>query len=195
MSNVIDFQAALNARRVAAAIAAREEAERQREAVGKYAPAYCDPANLFVGCKYDSVKGMRIVDVAKRVREDIKALKLDKGFKISVRSDARSIDVRVVKVPAGFKFWSVARAAWFKQFGDRRMFPGSNADQRSAEYLGLKGKLEAIRDAYQRDNSDISSDYFDVNFYGSVEFEGDWAALKAEAEEAPVDYWADNAGA
>ena len=31
--------------------------------------------------------------------------------------------------------------------------------------------LERIHDAYNHDGSDIQSDYFDVNYYGSVNFE------------------------
>lgn len=222
MSNVIDFQAVLNARRHAAAVAAAEElkakavanekakladhlgggfgaeliadvvveqVEKQRaaEKAGKYVPAYCDPANEFRGCKYEAVKNMRVVDIAKRVREDIKALKLRKGFKVSVRSDYNSIDIRVVAVPADFKYWSEERCDFYKQFGEDKLFRCANMEAHSPEYLDVKARLQAIHNSYNRDNSDLSSDYFDVNYYGHVGFPGEWAALKVEAENARDD--------
>lgn len=222
MSNVIDFQAAVNARRHAAAAAAAEalkakavanekakladhlgggygaeliadvvveqvEKQRQAERAGKYVPAYCDPANEFKGCKYEAVKNLPVVQIAKRVREDIKALKLRKGFKISVRSDYNSIDVRVVGVPADFRYWSEERCDFYKQFGDDKLFRVANMDAHSAEYQDVKAKLQAIHDSYNRDNSDLSSDYFDVNYYGQVSFPGEWAALKVESENARDD--------
>lgn len=162
-------------------------------------PAYCDPANEFRGAKFEAVRSLDVKEIAKRMRADVKALKLPAGFKVRIWIErfagGQSIDLRVDEVPEGFKFWSVKMAAWRKQFGDNfdHRAPLRGDEQHSAEYNELRGKLDAIYMAYKRDNSDSQSDYFNVNFYGSVGFAGDWAALKAEAADAPADYWAPDA--
>jgi hypothetical protein len=232
MNNVINFQAAVNARRVAADRAAYDAAAAERSmnqkiaiagdlvdnlGVGmreaafvahemvekaealkaaKYQPAYCDPANEFKGSKYAATRDLDIKEVAKRMRDDIKALKLRAGFKVAVRiqrfSGGQSIDVRVSSVPADFVFWSDAYASWYKQFGDNHShrFPGRGGEQKSAEYASVEERLKEIHDSYNRDNSDSSSDYFNVRYYGDVNFDGAWAALKVEAAANAGNYWA-----
>lgn len=44
--------------------------------------------------------------------------------------------------------------------------------------------LEGIHRAYNHDGSDVMTDYFDVNYYGSVEFESEWGAKHRAAENA-----------
>jgi len=165
-------------------------------------PAYCDPANESRGAKYDATKSLDVAEIAKRMRAEIKALNLRAGFKISVTiqrfSGGRSIDIRVREVPADFRYWSDAAASYEKQFGagcggGLWRFPGGPKDQHSAEYIDVESKLEAIHGAYNRDNSDSMSDYFDVRYYGSVGFDGAWQALKDEAAASAGDYWSESA--
>jgi hypothetical protein len=232
MTNVIDFQAVLNARRVAVEVDRRAELDRQRvvnktvdvasdlalefgldipeaafvakalvekaEALkaAKYQPAYCDPANEFRGSKFEATRSLDVKEIAKRMRADIKALGLGAGFKCAVRIDrfsgGQSIDIRVT-VPDDFKFWAEPRVSWFKQFGDNGRFPGPMEDQYSPEFIAMKERLDAVHNSYNRDNSDSSSDYFCVRYYGSVNFDGMWQGLKDQAAAYEGQYWADDA--
>lgn len=226
MSNVIDFAAALNARRANATILARETAARAEQeradianrlggTVGaqiiadvvmdlkakekeagapKFMPAYCDPANETRGSKYEATRNLPLTEVAKRMRDDIKELKLAKGFKVSVRvRHHSSIDIDVTQVPEGFRYYSDKYASWCKQFphADYRA-PMPVAERHSGQYNELKAKLQRIHDAYNRDNSDSMVDYFDVRYYGHAEISGAWKGGKAEIEAARGDYWADD---
>lgn len=168
---------------------------KEREASApKYMPAYCDPNNETRGAKHDATKGMRVVDVAKRVREDIKALKLVKGIKVSVRSDYNSIDIRVTGLPSDFPVMSEKAASWRKQFGDRADYPFAWVEARSDELRALLDSLKAIHGAYNRDNSDSSVDYFDTRYYGTADL--DWQVQREhEAREvaaSPGTYWAED---
>ena len=195
MGQVICFEAAKRARQLAdqpiGMVAAM--CGLMPDGAPRPVPAYCDPANERRGTKYDAVESLSVVEIAKRMRADIKALKLAKGFKVAVRCrHGRSINIHVEAVSAGFKFYSEPAAAWAKQFGVDALhrFPGNRDAQMSAEYLAVRAKLDAIHASYNRDNSDLSSDYFDVHFYGSVNFDGVWQALKDEAAASPGNYWA-----
>lgn len=115
MTNIIDFAAALNARRAAAqqaaidAAAARRAAE-EREQIAQtlgggigaqiiadvvaelrqekrtdLRPAYCDPSNEVRGSKYEATRDLRHTEIAQRIRADIKAAGLPAGVKVSVR--------------------------------------------------------------------------------------------------------------
>lgn len=232
MSNVIDFAAAINARRTNSAILAREtaaaaRAEQERADIAnklggtigaqiiadvvmdlkakdkeagapKFMPSYCDPENEVRGAKHEATKSLDITEIAKRMRADIKALNLAKGFKFAVRtqrySGGQSIDISITAVPEDFRTMSEKAATWCKQFpnAEHRM-PLSATDQHSEAYNELMGKLNRIHAAYNRDNSDSMVDYFDRRYYGSVGL--DWRIShdlrKAEIADARDDYWAD----
>jgi len=166
---------------------------KAKEQETKYVPAYCDPSNEVRGAKYEATRNLDITEIAKRMRADIKALNLRPGFKVAVRtqrySGGQSIDIRVTALPDDFRVYSEARASWDKQFPNSYRPPLSVADQHSPEYNEVKAKLEAIHNAYNRDNSDSMTDYFDTRYYGSVNFEGTWERGKAEVEASPGTYW------
>lgn len=130
------------------------------------------------GYKYDELtKYESTSETAKRIRADIRQA-VNEGLlpgapvKYSVRSDVNSIDVMV-------KGW----IGWGED----------------PNYEPAKMTLQRIHGAYNHDGSDIQSDYFDVNYYGSVVFEtpehaafmaGEKARLaqrKAEREAALTD--------
>jgi hypothetical protein len=179
----------LGAQVVASVIIEREE----KEQAGRYVPAYCDPSNEVRGAKYETTRSLDIKDIAARMRADIKALKLNKAIKVSVRiqrfSGGCSIDIRAT-VPETFRFWSDAAASWFKQFPlhDNRI-PLGRDEQHAPEYATLIGQLERIHGAYNRNNSDSSSDYFCVRYYGHASIDGAWQARQREAEASPGNYW------
>ncbi|WP_142850693.1 hypothetical protein [Telmatospirillum sp. J64-1] len=152
-------------------------------------PAYCDPANEVRGAKYDATKGLSRKEIAARIRADIKeaqkAGKIDKGVKVSVRtstySGGGSIDLTVTALPESFRLWSPEYVAWVQENPHDPYPPFAYTDQRSGEYNALMETLRSIQQAYNRDNSDSMSDYFDCRFYGDVSL--DWR-LEAERRKA-----------
>lgn len=95
-----------------------------------------------VGPKYK--KGMSLKEITASVRQDVKAIKLPPGVKLGVRMRdglAVVIDIK-----------------------------GYTGDQQSPEAKALKAEIEAVRDAYNRSNSDPMSDYSDETYYGNTDF-------------------------
>tara|TARA_B100000749_G_C18424901_1_gene465155 strand:+ start:176 stop:889 length:714 start_codon:yes stop_codon:yes gene_type:complete len=176
-----------------------EQRQIEQARADRFVPAYCDPENEKRGTKHDATRNLDISEIAKRMRADIKALQLGSGIKTSVRiqrySGGQSIDIRITALPSGFAILSDQAASWRKQFPQRAHdCPGSLTDQRSAEFHSLMTRLERIHGAYNRDNSDSMTDYFDVRYYGSVSL--DWQ-LRRDLEAAQVDanpgtYWAED---
>lgn len=167
----------------------------------KFMPAYCDPSNETRGAKYDATRDLSRVEIAKRMRADIKALQLPQGFKVSVRTESYSgggsIDIRVTAVPAGFRYYSDAAASWCKQFPAREhRMPMAWDEALSADWRELRAKLRAIHGAYNRDNSDAMTDYFDTRYYGDVDIE--WQLARdlraADVAASPGTYWHESAG-
>ncbi len=148
----------------------------ERADAGRPMPAYCDPANEVRGAKFDATKGLTQVEIAARIRQDIKdALKsglLPKGVKVSVRcksySGGGSIDINITAVPPGFRVCNPKYVAWRKENPQDSFPPFRACDMRSDEYSAVLETLKGIHDAYNRDNSDSMSDYFDVRYYGDV---------------------------
>ena len=94
------------------------------------------------GSKYK--KGMSLKEITASVRQDVKAIKLPPGVKLGVRMRdglAVVIDIK-----------------------------GYTGDQNSPEAKALKAEIEAVRDAYNRSNSDPMSDYSDETYYGNTDF-------------------------
>lgn len=167
-------------------------AEKQK--VYRPMPAYCDPANEFRGLKYDATKDLSNREIAQRIRADIKALKLAKGFKISVRSDYRAINIAVMAVPDDFRLLTDKAASWFKQFPGREL-PGYYADRFGPDYRALIDALQDIMNAYNRDNSDSMTDYFDKRFYGfvKIDYQLERDLQRREVDASPGNYWAEHA--
>lgn len=160
---------------------AEETAKRPR-----HVPAYCDPNNEARGSKYEA--GLSTVEIAKRLRAEIKAAikdgKLPK-MTVSVRvPHYNDLQIRISDLPLNpyTRLYAAARNASLD------LYNTPWRDQvHTAEALAIRDRLEEMAQAYRRDNSDISSDYFDCNFYLSVNFDWKWDAdqLKAlQAEEA-----------
>lgn len=156
----------------AKALEAAKEIEQIKDAENRYMPAYCDPRNEYRGSKYEATRGLSMVEVAKRIRADIKQMiqagTLPKGIKVSVRvAHYNALRVNITALPAGFKVYkeSYARATKnFTQPADRYndYFDGVYTD----EMQSVLDALDANTSSYNRDNSDIMTDYFDVRFYG-----------------------------
>lgn len=140
------------------------------------------------GSKYD--RSLNIVEIAKLVRGEIKAAIKSGAMpacKVSVRSDKNSLRVEVTEVPAGFVICSPERV---RHERDYPYEPSYSRGRFTPEAQAVREMLQSFMDAYNRDNSDIMTDYFDVNFYGHAEFNWELeAADKARtlaSFEAPV---------
>lgn len=129
----------------------------------------------FEGSKYRRTANLPRTEIAKLMRADIKALKLPKGFKISVRTETfaggGSIDIRLTAVPEGFN-----------------LIESISDDIRATRTLTAAAKrlmdnLESIHSAYQYDSSDIMTDYFNCRYYGHAGI--DESLLDAEQARRP----------
>lgn len=159
----------------------RQFAERmQPQKVQGGRPArYRDPSNEPFGSKYEATRVLSLTEIAKRIRSDIKesiaAGSIVKGVKVSVKtrtySGGGAIDVRVTALPRGFRVLNPAYSMWCAEFPDDHHAPFSPADQRSGELRALTNALASIYGAYNRDNSDSMTDYFDRRYYGTVAME------------------------
>jgi hypothetical protein len=139
-------------------------------------------SNIAYGKKYDAK--LTGPEISKAVRKDIKeAIKAGKlpSIKTSVRYDhfsgGKSIDVTVMGWPASIRMQNPERVRF------DHLHPGKdNRDLPHYTEIGqeILRKLEEIRSAYNFDGSDIMTDYFHVNYYGSVHI--DWQAERDERQ-------------
>lgn len=135
--------------------------------------------------KTDGVNQHDAADIAKRIRQDIKAM-LPPGFKPSmftVRSSkysmGQSIKIGVKEVPEGFRLFE--SEATEDQYGDKR-YPMTR------DAVALLKALKAIGNAYRYDNSDSQTDYFDTNFYFDAGYDRDLMdAQRGMAENAKAE--------
>lgn len=125
------------------------------------------------GKKYD--KSLDVTDIAVLVRKDvkdgIKKGELPAALKVSVRvsrySMGRSISIEVKEVPEGFTIRNPERIK-FEESDPNWIRRASEFPIQTAEASALQDKLEAILAAYNYDGSDLMTDYYNVNFAGSV---------------------------
>jgi hypothetical protein len=130
-----------------------------------HVPSY----NNFTGSKFDS--NLSIVEIAKRVRADIKAAikagDLPAGLKVSVRAETFSggCALRVCIMACPFNIMNIARVEF--DMDHPHDYPETEEvraryNERASE---MQEALDSIVQAYNRDSSDIASDYFNVKFY------------------------------
>lgn len=124
----------------------------------------------------EDLKRLGVVETAKRVRAEIKALQasgtLPKG-KISVKTDKYSmgcsLTVRVVSVEADLfnpsRLWHEIASP--NNYWDKSDYMA--LDRSSAEGERVEAVLEAIVAPYHRDDSDSMTDCYNVNFHKSID--------------------------
>lgn len=159
---------------IADVVEAKEAAKAERH---RPMPAYCDPTNETRGSKYDATRDLSLVEIAKRMREDIKlaikAGQIPGGLKVAVRvRHHNAIDMRVTAAPAGMTLWNPAFLRWLDEDQRSSRFIPFNGDRYAPAFNVVMDALKSIRSAYNRDNSDSMSDYFDVRYYGDVGMDG-----------------------
>jgi hypothetical protein len=140
------------------------------------------------GYKYAEGGRLDTAAIAKLIRADIKQAKaeglLPERWKYSVTisrfSGGSSIDVRVKGCADAWQRCPghqigaphlACRNPWCKAGGIHRDLPDAQYhDALTEEAQAAKMTLERIHNAYNHDGSDVMVDYFDVNYYGSVNF-------------------------
>jgi len=130
-----------------------------------------------VGGKYN--RDLSIVEIAKRVRADLKmAVKSGEipnakfGVRIARFAGGRSLDVKIGM--NGVDLIGVlnpVHAVVFNRFHD--YLDGHYAPRHTPEGERILAAVAKLVAAYNFDHSDSMTDYFHVNFYGSVEFASD----------------------
>lgn len=141
----------------------------------KPGPAYCNPENESRGSKYEANAGKSLPELAKLMREDIKAAKkrgqLPKALKVSVRSEYFSgggaIRMSITALPEDQRLYTERYAIETDNF-TRSPDCFSDVKRYTDEVTSWIDVLKEIHQAYNRNNSDSMSDYFDVNYYGDV---------------------------
>lgn len=161
------------------------------------------------GYRYEEGGKLDTAAIAKLIRRDIKTAifegLLPCRWSYSVKTDrfagGSSIDIRVKDcadawMPCpGYKVgsrhdlpnggWTATGCGdpWCKAGGIHKDLPGAQEhDVLTEEAQAAKMTLERIHGAFNHDGSDTMVDYFDVNYYGSVDFQSVRAA-RWEAEE------------
>jgi hypothetical protein len=136
--------------------------------------------NRIQGEKYDET--LDVAQIAKKVRKDIaeamrggRLPKMTVSVRISRYSMGQSIDVTLAGAPQPI-------------FNPDRLRSGhAHVDGRALPIYNDYGRdilehVEAIVAAYNYDNSDSQSDYYDTNFGGDVRFETNWQVARRELE-------------
>lgn len=137
-------------------------------------------SDKFRGEKYDDA--LSITQCAARIRADIKEAvrtgALPSGTYSVRTAHGRSINVRISHIP--FMIPNRQRVCFDLHH------PNVNVSMTVIPHLSdlgnaLVDKVKKIVTAYQRDNSDTMTDYFDVNFYEDVTFDWEWKTKQREA--------------
>lgn len=114
-----------------------------------------------IGAKFEATKDMRIAEVAKLIRKDLK----DQfpGLKFKVNSGVSTfhpyVDVTVCSLPAGVTVRNQAPH-----------LAGALRAWMSDEAIALSNAVQAVVNAYNWDNSEPQSDYYNSRFFESVQF-------------------------
>ena len=103
-----------------------------------------------VGNKYKEVKNLTVVEIAKLVRKDLKQFN---DCKFSVTSDRNTISIYLKDSPLNRL-----------EIYDQSQELGWGGKVISIE-KDLRKKVKEILDQYNYNNSEMMTDYFDVNFY------------------------------
>jgi hypothetical protein len=124
------------------------------------------------GAKYD--KALDIAEIAKRVRADLKALvkarTIPQGkYSVTIQrfSGGCSLKVKMDQLTSPSLMLNPERVKFEKE--NPHAFPG-HLPQFSSAGKALLNTVESVVNAYNFDGSDTASDYWNVNFYGSVDF-------------------------
>jgi hypothetical protein len=122
------------------------------------------------GSKYD--REMTLNEIAKAVREDIKAAKkagdLPRDIKVSVRGERSSMHWALnveVKACDSVQILNTEWVKFWMENGNRPTPRVCEVDRHTDKAKSILMTLEAITEVYNFDNSDPITDYYHVNFH------------------------------
>ena len=144
---------ALGAKAADIADAVSERDEPVAPKAGTPGPTF-DSRSGFKGPKYQGYRPVKVVaqDVRRDLKDAVANGELPQGLKFSVKSDNRGTNAVRVRVSG------VARTR-------------DDYGRLTGEAKAVYDKVDSIVNAYNRDNSDIMTDYFDVDYYGTVQLD------------------------
>lgn len=116
--------------------------------------------NGIVGAKYQ--RGANIKDIAKLVRTEIKKALPNFKYSITIErfSGGQAMNIKMVTAPNGFVF-----AEENENYHPGGWGQDSEVWDTSKAYNKVRRTVSQIVNAYNYDDSDTQTDYFDVNFY------------------------------
>lgn len=130
-------------------------------------PAYYDNVKA-VGSKYIPHRPTR--DVAKDIRADLKAAQktgaIPADVNVSVRTRSFSGGAAIDVTLTG---WDDDKI-WHQETVENPVGPGYVKNTLTPQAKAIQAHAKSIVDAYNYDNSDPMTDYFEVDFYGSVDW-------------------------
>jgi hypothetical protein len=132
--------------------------------------------DIVYGAKYEQTKNMSNKEVAKIIRTEIRTYmkQFGKKYKVSVKlHHYNSINVTVTPNEEINPFSKGYTNAIINDETRDYLYTNSLNQRYNLELSKILDDLDDIKEAYNYDGSDIQTDYFNVRFYGSVQFE-DW---------------------
>lgn len=141
-------------------------------------------AREFRGGKY--LSGRSVKECAACIRTDLKEAvktgKLPQGKYSVVMRHHHAITVTL----SDLQFVTLNRARVALQSAFPNLYPPNDSRLCVYSAMGkaLMERVESMVNAYQRDDSDVQSDYFDVNFYEDVKYDWEWEKGQRSAIEA-----------
>ena len=134
------------------------------------------------GAKYDQVSRLSTTEIAALIRADLKLAR--KAGKMAAKAGDLAVADPIADAPDGIRFsvrseyfsgGSAIRIAilripeaWGYEEREDRDWPGRKYTGATEALADLGMAVKAVMNAYNYDGSDSQTDYYDVNFYGSV---------------------------
>lgn len=135
-----------------------------------------------IGNKYEDTKNLDIKEIAKMIRKDIKKAlpNLKTSVKISRYSMGQSIDVEIKNADFNPINEQYVRDMYSAD-GEYLYNNDTTASRFSVIGETTLNAVNQIVQAYNYDNSDSMTDYFDVRFYGQVNYCSDFRQTQTQA--------------
>jgi hypothetical protein len=139
----------------------------------------------FYGSRYDEAKN--VGEIPALIRKEIKFAvsrgELPRGkYSVRKRRSTHSWAIDVTIADLGIALHNPKRLA----ADPHTYLPEYTCPRYTPEAKAVISAVEAIVASFNHDGSDSQSDYFDVRFYGSIDFDHEWEAARKEVESRPV---------
>jgi|GEM_PF-6662192 len=140
----------------------------------------------YIGEKFSEVKNETTAQISKRIRQDIKEA-IRAGTLPPITCSVRTSHYGAVSICIKETPFQVNNPERFKPENANKN--GFQMPFHTEKAEATLKQIQKIANQYNRDNSDVSSDYYDTNFYCSVSFEFDIKEREKLAYESGVDLY------